>query len=101
MKPLDQNQKPISRNVLKQIKYELKNQDKLSNDLNVDLNAIKLFSDQTCIKLSVNDYLKGIVQDQSLNPFGFLFMSQMQVNNLNELDNYNYKIYILLRSIFG
>ena len=66
--------------MLRQIKYEYKHKDKILSDIFRDTEATKNLCDFLCIKLNDFDSLNGFVQEHSYNPFGFLLMSQIQVN---------------------
>jgi hypothetical protein len=60
---------------LKQIKFELNNQYKLSNRLEENIQASKLYCDEFCGEL-------GFIHEVTANPFGFLSLCDKQVNTI-------------------
>ena len=75
----DTSSRPISRNTLKQIKFEANHVDRISNDINIDTIASKRLYSYMCEQLTGNDHIKGFVHHHSTDPFGFLLMCQIQV----------------------
>lgn len=64
------------RNILSQIKSEAKYNKRICNELVIDINATKRICDKTCME---NSDFKGFIRDISLDPFGFLLLSLIQV----------------------
>ena len=66
-------------NVLKKIKSDFMNRNRISKDIQVDVEAAKVLCEHLCLYSSPGK-LSGYVQDISQNPFGFLLMSDIQVS---------------------
>ena len=49
---------------------------------------LKRSINQNCLELDQNDNMTGFIQDIHADPFGFLTMSQLQVNNSNLFQNF-------------
>ena len=74
--------KSLKRGVLKTIKSELVHQNRLSNELISDIKAAKTLCDSFCLNSQTTD-LFGFIQKISLDPFGFLLLSHIQVFFIN------------------
>ena len=59
------------------MKSEIKHIDKLSNNISTDALASKTMSDK--IFVTISGRIDGYVQEINLNPFGLLFISDIQV----------------------
>ena len=62
--------------MLAQIKTEAKYEKRICNELIIDVNATKRLCDKICMETTV---FKGFIRDISLEPFGFLLLSLLQV----------------------
>lgn len=71
------DKKVTNKNTLKQMKSEFINKHRLSSDVYIDVLATKSVTDRMCLKSSSN--IDGYIQEISLNPFGFLLFSDIQV----------------------
>jgi hypothetical protein len=67
----------LNKNTLATIKYELRHERDLFPDIITDLAAAKLMCEKLCRK---SEILPGFIQFCALNPFGFLMISEIQVN---------------------
>ena len=67
-----------SYDVLKKLKSNLKYQDRISRDIDIDANASKRLCESLCLH-SPPGKLVGYVQEINSNPFGLLLMSHIQV----------------------
>ena len=76
-----QNLRPFNSNLLKQIKYEFKHQELISLNLFVDTEASKKLTTHL-IPSPTSSNLRGFVQDISMNPYGFILFSHIQVKFL-------------------
>jgi hypothetical protein len=74
---LNNERKVTNQNTLKKMKSEFVNRHKMSSDVFVDVLAAKSVTDGMCLKSSSN--IEGYIQEISLNPFGFLLFSDIQV----------------------
>ena len=72
------NRKVTNRHTLKMIKSEFSNQNKISSDVFTDALAAKAVSDGMCLESNSN--IKGYISEIGLDPFGFLLISDIQVN---------------------
>ena len=66
-------------NRLNQKKYTHKHRDRLDDSLIFDVKACKALGEFYMPKILSSDKLSGYVQSISLDPFGFLLISQQQV----------------------
>ena len=74
-----QDFRPYNSNLLKQIKFEFKHQELISLNLFVDTEASKKLTIHL-IPSPITSCLKGYVQDISMNPYGFILFSYIQVS---------------------
>ena len=72
------DKKITNKNTLKMIKSEFVNRHKMSSDVYIDTLATKTLTDGLCLESSSN--IEGYIQEIGLNPFGFLLLSDIQVN---------------------
>lgn len=72
--------KPEKSNNLRVIKSEIAHIDRLSRSLDEDIKICKMMCDNM---LNVGYNLQGFVQEISSDPFGFLLLSDIQVNKYN------------------
>ena len=72
--------KLVSRNTLKQIRFEANHVDRISNDINTDTIASKRLYNFMCEQLTPNDHI-----NHSTDPFGILLMCQLQVSLIDIL----------------
>ena len=64
---------------MRQIKYETKNENRFSTDFFVDTIAAQ----ELCNKLTLSSskHISGFIQNSSMNPFGFILLSEIQVSD--------------------
>ena len=62
---------------MRQIKYEIKNENRFSTDFFVDTIAAQELSNKLALGSSKN--ISGFIQQSSMNPFGFILLSEIQV----------------------
>ncbi len=72
--------KPTKIKTLYRIRKEFTDANKLSNDIYIDIEAAKISMDGLCHVVNPKSIFKGYISDISLNPFGFLLNSEIQVN---------------------
>ena len=70
------------------MKSQAKNHLVISRDILTDILILKRSINQNCLELDQNDNMTGFIQDIHADPFGFLTMSQLQVNNPNLFQNF-------------
>ena len=76
------------------MKSEFNNRNRLSSDIFVDANCAKIMTDKLC--LPSDSKMAGYIQEITMNPFGFLTMSDIQVNNLTKklfIELFNYYLH--------
>jgi hypothetical protein len=73
------NDPAIKSSILRVIKHEFKNKDKISNEMNADTAATKLNYQLLAKRFSKSDKIQGFIQEHMLDPFGCLLISQLQV----------------------
>jgi hypothetical protein len=93
----ESDSKLVSRNTLKQIRFEANHVNRISNEINTDTIASKRLYNFMCEKLTPNDHIKGFVQNHSTDPFGILLMCQLQVSLIDILfiETYSKRIHLL------
>ena len=74
----DSNEKPTSRDVLRKINQESYHRNRISNDVIIDLCATKK-SHEFNFLLQNNSKIKGYLHELSVDPFGAIFFSNIQV----------------------
>ncbi|CAF0945818.1 unnamed protein product [Brachionus calyciflorus] len=82
------NVKPLSNDVLSKIKNEYVHRNRISNDIFVDALATKQIYSNVAISLKTGK-ISGFLQEINMDPFGVLFVSEIQVIKIN--DNLNLK----------
>ncbi len=70
--------RPTDTNVLKKIKSDFMNRNRISTDIFSDAEASKILCEKLCLEPSSNG-LVGFVQEINQNPFGLLLLSEIQV----------------------
>lgn len=76
---------PTKPSIIKQMKYELSHQLRLSTELCSDLNAAKILTDKNIFTQnpSIKSGVLGFVHHICLHPFGFILISDLQVRIWN------------------
>lgn len=72
--------KCVNKNVFKKINYETRNIDVFSPNMITDCILTKKHFDSFCFSFHPPLEIKGFIQSISLEPFGFVLMSEIQVN---------------------
>ena len=67
---------------MKQIKYEIKHEKRLSNDMIIDIISAKRLLDKAYLHYSAK--IPGFIQNISIDPFGYILLSDIQVSFINK-----------------